>query len=89
MDTCPAVIPPPPLLFFDEAKRAHMVRYFCPGPLKPKFYSVGPPKLLGAIYVATTFKLKRHDSNHNPQTRKSDGSRDSYHQAATPFSGLQ
>ena len=36
-------------------KMTHMAQYHCLGPLKPEFYSVGPPKLLGAIYVGTTF----------------------------------
>ena len=62
---------------------AHTAQYHCLGPPKSKFYSVGPLKLLGAIHVGTKFKLKHHDSNHNPQTRKGDGSRDFYHQAAT------
>ena len=42
-----------------------------------------PLKLLEAMHEGTVFKLKHHGSNHNLQTRKDDGSRDSYHQAAT------
>ena len=69
--------------FFYEQKRSHMAEYHCPDPLELQFYGVGLPKLLEAIHVSTVFKLKRHDSNHNPRTCKGDGSRDSYHQAAT------
>ena len=38
---------------------------------------------LGLFMWAHHFKVKRHDSNHNPWTRMGNGSRDSYHQAAS------
>ena len=34
---------------------AHTVQYLCLGLLKPEFYGVGPPKLLGSIHVGITF----------------------------------
>ena len=43
------------IYLYEQKKRAHMVRYHCPGPLKPEFYHMGPLKLLGAIHLGTTF----------------------------------
>ena len=42
-------------IYMNKKKRAHMVRYHCPGPLKLEFYRMGPLKLLGAIHLSTTF----------------------------------
>ena len=38
---------------------------------------------LGPSMWIQHFKLKRHNSNHNPRTCKGDGSRNSYYQATT------
>lgn len=38
-----------------KRKGAYMAQYYCPHPLKPEFYGIGPPKLLEAIHVDTTF----------------------------------
>ena len=45
---------------------AHIAQYYYPSLLKPEIYGVGSPMLLETIHVSTTFKLKHHDSNHNP-----------------------
>ena len=72
------------IFFFGDEKRKLIQRGFIAlAHLNPNSIEWDYQSCLGLSIWAQHFKVKRHNSNHNSRTHTGNGSRDSYHKAAT------